>query len=202
MKKLLLLSSVILLSTIVLLTGCDEKEKVKKSSSETSAATTSASVEETTQKETKKETKKSSSKAEKTEKSSTASKETVEETQSKAAEQTSVDYKKILTSKKWNAEKCYENGKEQNIQMYYGSIVKETGAYLQFKKDGTFKCVMGYVGCKGKYKVDSNGNITVTKTVLYTGDNESKINEQEKLKTEGKIDSIRMTLIDIEIVFI
>lgn len=202
MKKLLLLSAALLISASIILTGCGEKKEVKKTSSETSAETTSASVEDTTQKDTKKETKKSSSKSEKAEKSSSASTKTVEETQDNDTEQTSVDYKKILTSKKWIAEKCYENGKEQDIQMYYGSIIKDTGAYLQFNKDGTFKCIMGFMGCKGKYKVDSNGNITVTKTVLYTGDNESEINEKEKLKTEGTIDSIRMTLIDIEIVFI
>ncbi|MBQ7505130.1 MAG: hypothetical protein IJT79_07430 [Ruminococcus sp.] len=202
MKKLIFLSTALLLSISVMLTGCGEQKAVKKSSSETAAATTSASVVETTEKATKKETKKSSSKPEKTKKSSSTGKETVSQAQTQAPAQASVDYQKLLTSKKWNAERCYDNGKEQDIQMYYGSIIKETGAYLQFKNDGTFKCVMGFIGCKGTYTVDSNGKITVTKTVLNTGDNEKKINKTEKLKTKGKIDSIRMNLDGIDIVFI
>ena len=198
MKKLLLLSAALLLTVSILLSGCAEKKEARKSSSNSTAATTE-SVEKTTQTKTQKEADKSSSKPKK---SSASAQETVGETQEKTETPTSLDYKKILTSKKWNAEKCYENGKEQDIQMYYGSIIKDTGAYLKFNKDGTFKCVMGYIGCKGTYTADSNGKITVTKTVLNTGDNESKINEKEKLKIKGQIDSIRMKLDGIEIVFI
>lgn len=198
MKRIILLSAVLLLTASILLSGCGEKKETKKSSSETTVATTE-SVEETTEAETQKKAVKSSSKIKK---SSATVQETVEETQEETETQPSVDYKSILTSKKWIAEKCYENGKEQDIQMYYGSIIKDTGAYLQFNNDGTFKCIMGFIGCKGTYKVDSNGKITVNKTVLNKGDNGSKINEKEVLKTEGQIDSIRMNLDGIDIVFI
>ena len=201
MKKFLLSAIAVLAVVSFVMTGCGDKKEEKKSSSKTSVTAASTTQEETTEKETETPTEKATeSKSQKTDNSS---QETAEETiEEKATQAPSTDYQKILTSKKWNAQKCFENGVEQNIQSYYGSIVRDTGAYLQFKKDGTFKCVMGFIGCDGTYNVDENGNVTVTKTVLYKGDNESKINQTEKLKTEGEIDSITMNLDGVDILFI
>ena len=80
----------------------------------------------------------------------------------------SEELKEELTSAKWLISKVYEDGVEKNVQIHYGSIIIQTGAYLEFYNDNTFKCVLGFVGCEGTYTID-NGDVTVHITGKYDG---------------------------------
>lgn len=72
-----------------------------------------------------------------------------------------------LTASRWQLSTVEHDG-EVSDPMYYGSVIRQTGAYLQFNTDGTFSCVLGMVGCEGTYTL-SNGEITVNITTTYDG---------------------------------
>ena len=72
-----------------------------------------------------------------------------------------------LTASRWQLSTVEHDG-EVSDPMYYGSVIRQTGAYLQFNTDGTFNCVLGMVGCEGTYTL-SNGEITVNITTTYDG---------------------------------
>ncbi len=72
-----------------------------------------------------------------------------------------------LTASRWQLSTVEHDGEVSN-PMYYGSVIRQTGAYLQFNTDGTFNCVLGMVGCEGTYTL-SNGEITVNITTTYDG---------------------------------
>lgn len=42
----------------------------------------------------------------------------------------SEELKEVLTSAKWLISKVYEDGVEKNVQIQYGSIIIQTGAYF------------------------------------------------------------------------
>ena len=77
-----------------------------------------------------------------------------------------------LTADRWNLTAVYKDGEEQNISVQYGSVIRETGAYMEFSGDDTFKCILGYPGCAGTYSVD-NGAITLHITTEYDGKSDS-----------------------------
>ena len=196
MKKYILILAAVTAAVTLIATGCGGKNETKSETKPSASASTATTVPTTAEETTKPETDAT--------KETKATKETVPET---AATETTIapsaDYSKILTGKKWLCEKCVKNGKTVNIQDYYGSVVKETGTYIQFNDDGTFKCVMGFEGCEGTYKVSDSGTVTVTKTILYTATKEKKINQTETLKTEGDndIESITIKLNGVSITF-
>lgn len=198
MKKYSLIIAAAAIAVAIIATGCGEENKP--ATSETKATTASATTSATETKETKatKATQKATKATQKPTQKATKATSKVVETEPEPA-----DFGAILTKrKKWNCEKCVKNGKEINVQDYYGSVVKETGTYIQFNKDGTFKCVMGFEGCEGTYKVSGN-DVTVNKTLLYMGTKEKTINETEKLVIEGvsDIESITMKLNGVAITF-
>lgn len=62
-----------------------------------------------------------------------------------------------LTQKKWILSEAYCDGEPYNP----GSIVSMFGAYCQFKKNKTFRCVVGFEGASGKYSVSKKGKVTL-----------------------------------------
>lgn len=83
------------------------------------------------------------------------------------APDTSSDDLATLTASRWQLSTVEHDG-EVSDPMYYGSVIRQTGAYLQFNTDYTFSCVLGMVGCEGTYTL-SNGEITVNITTTYDG---------------------------------
>ncbi|WP_407386115.1 hypothetical protein [Ruminococcus sp.] len=72
-----------------------------------------------------------------------------------------------LTKSSWTLTAVTVNGERQSPAVYYGSIIRQTGATLAFRDDGSFSCVLGGVGCSGDYTV-SDDNITLHITTKYT----------------------------------
>ena len=63
--------------------------------------------------------------------------------------------KERLIAKKWTLKKCIVDGKEENPAVWYGHFIAQTGAYLEFHADDTFKCIMGFISCEGTYTVEN-----------------------------------------------
>jgi|GEM_PF-4650060 len=60
-----------------------------------------------------------------------------------------------LTANKWNLKNCIVDGVEKSPALWYGNFIRQTGAYMEFHADDTFKCIMGFVCCEGTYTVDN-----------------------------------------------
>lgn len=91
-------------------------------------------------------------------------------------------YKNELTDHQWILMKVYQDGQEISPATYYGSVLRQTGAYIEFKGDDTFSCVLGVKGCKGTYSIDT-GVVILHISVLYDGTDEGKsVNEDVTLK--------------------
>lgn len=69
---------------------------------------------------------------------------------------------------RWNLTAVDKDGEEQSIGVIYGSVIRQTGAYIELNSDGTFNCVLGLVGCTGDYTVE-NGELTLHATTEYDG---------------------------------
>ena len=59
--------------------------------------------------------------------------------------------KRELTNHKWRL--CYvlKDGQQIMPNVQYGSVINQSGAYIQFREDDTFTCILGVVGCEGTY---------------------------------------------------
>ena len=76
------------------------------------------------------------------------------------------EIKSMLTSDRWILQEVYVDG-ERYQGNYYGSIISQTGAYIDFNNDGSFKCCLGFVGCNGTYSVNNGSvNITITQNIV------------------------------------
>ena len=62
-----------------------------------------------------------------------------------------------LIRNNWTLSKVMVNGSEKPATEFYGSVIKDTGAYIIFSKDGDFNCVIGAMGCSGTYSYSDNG---------------------------------------------
>ena len=71
-----------------------------------------------------------------------------------------------LVGNQWKLSKLYKDGEERQIYVEYGSVIRQTGAYMQFNEDGSFACVLGIPGCKGTYAVE-NGDIALHITTKF-----------------------------------
>lgn len=80
---------------------------------------------------------------------------------------------------RWNLTSVSVDGEEQQIGVIYGSVIRQTGAYIELMDDGSFSCVLGFVGCSGDYAVN-NGALTLHVTTDYDGrsDNGKTCDEQ------------------------
>ena len=76
-----------------------------------------------------------------------------------------------LSGTRWNLNTIYVNGEEQRPSVRYGSVIRQTGAYITFNSDNTFNCVLGFAGCTGSYTTDA-GSAVLHITTRYDGTSE------------------------------
>ncbi len=69
---------------------------------------------------------------------------------------TGTPVKSELVGNQWNLSAVYRDGEQQSIGVLYGSVIRETGAYIKFYDDDTFACVLGIPGCQGTYAVEND----------------------------------------------
>lgn len=199
MKRfVVIIIAVVITLLAVAASGCGEKEKedTKSSKSSSSKASVTSSSETSATKETETKETKPTEATKETEKETTAN-----QTESTSAAKTADDYKKILTRKKWHCVKCFKDGERVSIQVLYGTVIKDTGTYIEFRKDNTFKCVMGFEGCDGTYRVYDNGKLEVTKKVIYSGGKSNKVNQTETLDVEDDYSSLTLNLNGVDCVY-
>lgn len=104
-----------------------------------------------------------------------------------------------LTDHQWNLSAVYRDGEQQNIGVLYGSVIRETGAYLKFNEDDTFECVLGVTGCKGTYAVE-NGDITLHITTKFSAKTE-ECDEHGTVKWDHNADTLTFDFNNITNVF-
>lgn len=73
-----------------------------------------------------------------------------------------------LTGNSWTLTKVIIDGEETAPAVYYGSVIRQTGATIVFNYDGTFRSVIGLKGCSGDYTADSSG-VFLHVTEIFTG---------------------------------
>jgi hypothetical protein len=104
-----------------------------------------------------------------------------------------------LTDHQWNLSAVYRDGEQQNIGVIYGSVIRETGAYLKFNEDDTFECVLGVTGCKGTYAVE-NGDIALHITTKFSAKTE-ECDEHGTVKWDHNADTLTFDFNNITNVF-
>lgn len=104
-----------------------------------------------------------------------------------------------LTDHQWNLSAVYRDGEQQNIGVLYGSVIRETGAYLKFNEDDTFECVLGVTGCKGTYAVE-NGDIALHITTKFSAKTEES-DEYATVKWDHNADTLTFDFNNITNVF-
>ena len=120
-----------------------------------------------------------------------------------AEEKTSAgaDDKGALTAGRWNLTAVYRDGEQKSISVQYGSVIRETGAYIRFNEDDTFECILGVPGCKGTYAVE-NGDVTLHITTKYTGKNEGDAcDEYETVKWDHEAGTLSFDFFGVTNVF-
>lgn len=103
-------------------------------------------------------------------------------------------YKKILISSNWPCVECVDHGEVIDPQSQYGSIIAQFGCSIKFKKNNTFSCTLGFVGCSGKYKISKKGTIKLILTKKWDGTGAKKVKATKKLKIYGNLKSFSFSL--------
>ena len=86
-----------------------------------------------------------------------------------------------LVNNKWSLRTVYDSdGQEISPQFQYGSVIRQSGAYIEFHEDNTFKCILGTIGCEGTYELQ-NGVVLLHLTVKYTGKGTESCDEDSHL---------------------
>ncbi|MBQ3264204.1 MAG: hypothetical protein IJH07_00365 [Ruminococcus sp.] len=73
-----------------------------------------------------------------------------------------------LVSSRWVLTEVIADGVSTPPSVYYGSIIRQTGASLTFYDDNTFTCILGFKGCKGVYEPTA-GAVNAHITLIYDG---------------------------------
>ncbi|SCX07329.1 hypothetical protein SAMN02910436_00528 [Ruminococcaceae bacterium P7] len=157
-KSKWMISGCIIVVLLLSLAGCSG------GSSQTSATTpatqtTVKATENPTQKPTEKPTEKPTQKPTETPTETPTQKPTEKPTQKPTeppTENVSEKIKEELTAQKWGLTKCIVDGKETSPAYQYGHFISQTGAYMEFKNDYTFSCVMGFISCEGTYDINDD----------------------------------------------
>ena len=109
--------------------------------------------------------------------------------------------KSELTAGRWNLTAVYRDGEQKSIAVQYGSVIRETGAYIRFNEDDTFECILGIPGCKGTYAVE-NGDVVLHITTKYTGKNEGDAcDEYETVKWDHEAGTLSFDFFGVTNVF-
>lgn len=109
--------------------------------------------------------------------------------------------KSELTADRWNLTAVYRDGEQKSISVHYGSVIRETGAYIRFNEDDTFECILGIPGCKGTYAIE-NGDVVLHITTKYTGKNEGDAcDEYETVKWDHEAGTLSFDFFGVTNVF-
>lgn len=125
--------------------------------------------------------------------------ESTETTASVGKTSTDAEYKSELTAQQWNLSAVYKDGEQQSIGVQYGSVIRETGAYIKFNDDDTFECVLGIPGCRGTYAVE-NGDIALHITTKF-GAKTEECDEHQTVKWDHEADALSFDFNDVTNVF-
>ena len=124
-----------------------------------------------------------------------------EEEKTSADAPAGADDKGELTAARWNLTAVYRDGEQKSISVHYGSVIRETGAYIRFNEDDTFECILGIPGCKGTYAVE-NGDVVLHITTKYTGKNEGDAcDEYETVKWDHEAGTLSFDFYGVTNVF-
>ena len=111
------------------------------------------------------------------------------------------DDKGELTADRWSLTAVYRDGEQKSIAVQYGSVIRETGAYIRFNEDDTFECILGIPGCRGTYAVE-NGDVVLHITTKYTGKNEGDAcDEYETVKWDHEAGTLSFDFYGVTNVF-
>lgn len=114
---------------------------------------------------------------------------------------TGADDKSELTADRWSLTAVYRDGEQKSISVHYGSVIRETGAYIRFNEDDTFECILGIPGSKGTYAVE-NGDVVLHITTKYTGKNEGDAcDEYETVKWDHEAGTLSFDFYGVTNVF-
>jgi hypothetical protein len=109
------------------------------------------------------------------------------------------DYKGELTANQWKLTKLYKDGEERQIDVEYGSVVRQSGTYIKFNDDDTFECVLGVTGCKGTYTV-KDADVELHITTKY-GAKTEECDEYETVRWDHSADTLTFDFNNITNVF-
>ena len=109
------------------------------------------------------------------------------------------DYKGELVDHQWKLSKLYKDGEERQIDVEYGSVVRQSGTYIKFNDDDTFECVLGVTGCKGTYTV-KDADVKLHITTKY-GAKTEECDEYETVRWDHSADTLTFDLNDYTNVF-
>ena len=124
-----------------------------------------------------------------------------EEEKTSADAPAGADDKGALTAGRWSLTAVYRDGEQKSIAVQYGSVIRETGAYIRFNEDDTFECILGIPGCKGTYAVE-NGDVVLHITTKYTGKNEGDAcDEYETVKWDHEAGTLSFDFFGVTNVF-
>ena len=102
-----------------------------------------------------------------------------EEEAEEKAETVNPVVKRELTDHKWRLTRVIKDGEMIAPDIQYGSIIRQTGAYLEFHEDDTFSCNLGFISCEGTYTSNEAGRIDVHITLAYDGSSSEGIPADE-----------------------
>ena len=104
-----------------------------------------------------------------------------------------------LVDHQWKLSKLYKDGEERQIDVEYGSVVRQSGTYIKFNDDDTFECVLGVTGCKGTYTV-KDADVELHITTKY-GAKTEECDEYATVKWDHNADTLTFDFNNITNVF-
>ena len=109
------------------------------------------------------------------------------------------DAKSELVDHQWKLTKLYRDGEERQIDVEYGSVVRQSGTYITFNDDDTFECILGVIGCKGTYTV-KDGDVELHITTKY-GAKTEECDEYATVKWDHTADTLTFDFNNVTNVF-
>lgn len=116
-----------------------------------------------------------------------------------SSEKTPAGAESELIANQWKLSKLYRDGEERQIYVEYGSVIRQTGAYIKFNEDDTFECVLGIPGCKGTYAVE-NGDVNLHITTKF-GAKTEECDEYATVKWDREADTLSFDFNNVTNVF-
>lgn len=109
--------------------------------------------------------------------------------------------KEELVSNEWRLTKVIDADQQEFApQVYYGSVIRQSGAYIEFHEDDTFECVLGVCGCAGTYRIE-NGVVLLHITKIYKSFDSSEAAGDDKTLVWDHEDTITLSFSNVTNVF-